>query len=467
MNGSNDPRPSGDIAAGHLTKLLWLFVFALSIRWIYTLSIYATMGGGGLLVGDSTGYLSDARNMAGLIASGKLAGWQWLGTDMSTMPVFAWLLTLNVLAFGEYGTLAYVLQQGVLDAVTCLLVYGMAATLTEKIALASGIASAINPTQIVMAGIVYTDTPFLLFVAISLYGALRWIRQPSLGCALMVGIGLGGALLTRIVIAPWVPVLILFLLAVVLLRRTFAIRHLGHAALIAAIAAICLAPIALRNWSEHKVLALTPQGGPHLAYWVVPLVKEAHDGTPWERTAQNMKKRIDARYPAPTKDIFEVARVSAEVGREALMELGYAAVVKAWVIGAAINLASPAIIQSPPVLQLPRKGFYATPGASPLEKIFNFVFRSDNRYYALALLLGGLGVAIVRLIQLTGFVSLARGAPLSTLLLLGWIGFILAANGPVASPKYRLPMEPALNLFTGAGFVALRDWRRRRALRTA
>jgi hypothetical protein len=141
--------------------------------------------------------------------------------------------------------------------------------------------------------------------------------------------------------------------------------------------------------------------------------------------------------------------------------------VKAWVIGAAINLASPAIIQSPPVLQLPRKGFYATPGASPLEKIFNFVFRSDNRYYALALLLGGLGVAMVRLIQLTGFVSLARGAPLSSLLLLGWIGFILAANGPVASPKYRLPMEPALNLFTGAGFVALRDWRRRRALRTA
>ena len=51
--------------------------------------------------------------------------------------------------------------------------------------------------------------------------------------------------------------------------------------------------------------------------------------------------------------------------------------------------------------------------------------------------------------------------------MLGWIGFILAANGPVASPKYRLPMEPALNLFTGAGFVALRDWRRRRTLRTA
>ena len=126
---------------------------------------------------------------------------------------------------------------------------------------------------------------------------------------------------------------------------------------------------------------------------------------------------------------------------------------------------SPAVNLSPPVLQLPRKGFYATPGATPAEKIFNFVFRSDNSYYALALLLGGIGVAIVRLIQLSGLVSLARSVPISNvLLLLGWIGYILAVNGPVASPKYRLPMEPALNVLTGAGFIALRDWRRRRAL---
>ena len=30
-----------------------------------------------------------------------------------------------------------------------------------------------------------------------------------------------------------------------------------------------------------------------------------------------------------------------------------------------------------------------------------------------------------------------------------------AVNGPVASPKYRLPMEPALAVLTGAGWLAL------------
>ena len=357
MSGSYDPRSYGGIAAGHLTKLIWLFVFALAIRWIYTLSIYATMGEVGLLVGDSTGYLSDARSMAGLITSGKLAGWKWLGTDISTMPVFAWLLTLNVLAFGDNGSFVYVMLQGLLDAVTCLFVYGMAATLKEKIALASGIAAAINPTQIVTAGIVYTDTPFLLFVAMSLYGALRWLRRPSAGAALIIAIGLGGALLTRIVIVPFIPVLILFLLAVVLLQRKFATRHLAHAVLIAAIAALCVTPILLRNWTERNAFALTPQGGMHLAYWVVPLVKEAKDGTPWERTAAAMKKRVEQRRSASDSDPFYETRIAAQVGRETLLELGYAAIAKAWAIGAAINLASPAVILSPPVLQLPRKGF--------------------------------------------------------------------------------------------------------------
>jgi hypothetical protein len=49
------------------------------------------------------------------------------------------------------------------------------------------------------------------------------------------------------------------------------------------------------------------------------------------------------------------------------------------------------------------------------------------------------------------------------LLLLGsWIVYILLVNGPVASPKYRLPIEAPLMVFTGAGFVSLSRWRRRR-----
>ena len=47
-----------------------------------------------------------------------------------------------------------------------------------------------------------------------------------------------------------------------------------------------------------------------------------------------------------------------------------------------------------------------------------------------------------------------RPAFAPVILLCLWIGFILAINGPVASPKYRLPIEPALMIFAGAGYDA-------------
>jgi hypothetical protein len=40
-----------------------------------------------------------------------------------------------------------------------------------------------------------------------------------------------------------------------------------------------------------------------------------------------------------------------------------------------------------------------------------------------------------------------------------WCAFVLAVNGPVASPKYRLPMEPVLMVLAGAGLYAIRHWR--------
>jgi hypothetical protein len=51
-------------------------------------------------------------------------------------------------------------------------------------------------------------------------------------------------------------------------------------------------------------------------------------------------------------------------------------------------------------------------------------------------------------------------APL--LLLSGWVAFILLVNGPIASPKYRLPLEPVFSVMSAAGYATIRDWYRRR-----
>jgi 4-amino-4-deoxy-L-arabinose transferase-like glycosyltransferase len=441
--------------------LLKIFLCALAVRWIYVLALFAIGGEAYLLGVDSHSYVQFARSFAAAIAAGSVEGWQWLGPDPNSMPLFAWLTTLNSLAFGTLGPLAYVLMQGVFDSGTCLLVYGIARAINSDYARAAAIVAVINPTQIVMSGLVYPDTPFVFFVALFLYAAANWIRSPSPALALLIGVGLGGASLLRMLIGPWAIAMPLFLLIASACQRQLSKRSFAQITAAAAIIAMCIGLVLCRNVVEYKAWALTPQGGRHLALWIVPLVKEAQDGTPWARTYADIEARTRARFGARDDNPFEESRRYVEVGREAFATLDKIAVAKAWLLGAAINLGAPAIILSPPIIGLPRTGFYGTPGTSTIDKIGNFLLHSESAAYAGALLLGIAGVAIIRLLQLAGiFVLLKGGGNASVLLLFAlWFGYVLMVNGPIASPKYRLPLEPLLAVLAGAGACMLRHLR--------
>jgi 4-amino-4-deoxy-L-arabinose transferase-like glycosyltransferase len=445
-----------------ISARIWkLFLAAIAIRCAYALLLFMTMGEDGLMEVDSYGYVDGARSFATAIANHSLAGWQWLSPQLHVMPLFGWTLALHMLAFGTFGSLAFVLTQGVLDAGTCILVYAIARSLDERYALPAGIAAAINPTQIVLAGLVFTDTQFTFFVALSLYAATRWMAAPSWRWSTATAAAVGAASLTRPIGALWIPVLAFAMLLYSAVKWRLSARVFAQVAGTAAIMALCLTPVIWRNVSLYGSWALTPQGGLHLARWVVPLVKEARDRTPWMQTSEDMERLTRERFGRP-HDLFELSRQYSEVGREQLAALGAPATVKAWSTGALINLSAPAIILSPPIILLPRTGYFATQGTSTFDKIEKFLFHSESALYTWALLLGIAGVAVMRLIQLAGLVAmLRRREHWPVLALFGlWIAFVLAVNGPIATPKYRLPIEPALMVMTGAGICTLSRWRR-------
>ena len=444
-------------------RLLWLvFLGAVAIRWGYDIVLFVTMGRNGLMGADFHGYLADAQTMAAAALNGTLHGWAWLGADPGVMPLYPWFLSANVALFGQLAPLTAAMAQGALDGGTCLLVYALARSIDGRIALPAAVAAAINPTQIVTSGLLYNDTIFAFWVALSLAGAAWWLRKPTWPAAFAMGIGLGVAAFDRIVVAPWVPVMIIVLLSAARLMGRLYARQVGQVAAMAAIFVLFIAPILTRNVMQYGAWSLTNQGGAHLALWVAPLVLQAKNGTPWQKGSAAMQKRVRERFGPKSSNPFISSQHYAEVGGEELEKLGVGAIAKAWFIGAAINLASPAILISPPIAQLPRTGFYATKGKSIMAKIGNFLFHSDNAAYAWALLIGIAGVVAIRLIQLGGLVTLAwdRNTWPILIFLMFWCGFILAANGPVASPKYRLPIEPVLCVLTGAGVVLLRKYGR-------
>jgi 4-amino-4-deoxy-L-arabinose transferase-like glycosyltransferase len=321
----------------------------------------------------------------------------------------------------------------------------------------------LNPTQIVLSGLIYTDTPFTFLVALAFYAAARWSQDSTWTNGALLGFALAAATFTRVSIAPWAFCAIGLLLASSIWQKK-PLRQFAGLAVTTVIVCLSLAAIVLRNHAQYGTFALTSQGGDHLAIFIVPLAKEMQDRTPFMVTAEQMVERANQRFGPPSADPFEQSRRYQEIGWEALRsEIKLSALAKSWSSGIFINLASPAHLLSPPVSRLPRTGFYETPGSSFVEKVFNYAFRSGNATYSWLLVLGTIGLAGIRTVQVIGLWALIierRHWP-KLVFAASWIVFLLLLNGPIASPKYRLPLEPLFNILTGAGIVSICAWHKR------
>lgn len=446
------------------STMLRIFLAALVVRWIYALALYAFMGDDGLKGIDSITYAAQGQSFAEAVRAGAIHGSEWLGKAPYTMPLYQWLTALPFLVFGNTGAIVYVLMQSTFDSGTCVLVYAIAGAIDRRLALLSAIAAILNPTQIVLSGLIYTDTPFTFSVALSLFGAIRWAHAATWRNAILLGSALGCAALIRVTIAPWGFFAICLLAAFTWWQRN-SLRQCSRLGIAALILSLALSTIAVRSHDQYDTFVLTPQGGDYLALWVVPLVKEAQDRTPFARSVDEVIKRTTQRFGPPSSNPFEQSRRYQQIGREILREeIKLSSLIASWTSGFLINLVSPAHLLSPPVSALPRTGFYETPGDNFVEKVLNYAYRSGNATYSWLLVVGSLGLVAVRAVQLLGVLRLVRQRRYWPKLIFAssWIAFLLLLNGPIASPKYRLPLEPLFNIMTGAGILAILDSRNRR-----
>lgn len=459
------------IAAGWRERpYLATFLAALIVRLAYDLVLYAWMGQDGLTIEDSHDYLTLGAN---LLAYGDFVDATAGGTvvpHFQFLPVYPLILAVHMALFGA-NPLFPVLTQALVGAMTCVLIAKAAATIDVRLALPAGLFAATNPTLFILDGLVLTEAFFILFCALSILAALRWLEAPNWRWTILLALSLGLGLFTRTMLLPWVAAVPIMLgVGAVFLRRLGTTGVIQLVAVVV-VAMLVVAPMMLRNQQTFGTYQLTAQSGTVFLLWMVPLTMEAADGTPHAEGAQRMRARFEQSYGGQDLDPFEQSNAMMTVAMEAFAELGPLPILKAWSYGAAINLFSPAVILAPPVRLLPRTGFYAFEGDSKVEKISAFLFRNDNPLYGWILLLGSIGVVACRLVQLFGFAATLRSGGrfriVAVLLLLAWAGFILAVNGPVASPKYRQPAEIALTIFFAAGLRAALDRRTERAVTAA
>jgi 4-amino-4-deoxy-L-arabinose transferase-like glycosyltransferase len=441
-----------------------IFILAAGVRIGYVAFCYLQFGPDGLMGPDSHGFLLIGQFLADGGSAFQGRGGQ-SGFMLGTMPVaftlMSWTLTPGV-APDPFG---YVLIQCWIDAATCILIGCLAAQFERGLFVPAALLAALNPTQIIVAGMVYTDTPFLFFATAGLLLSIVWLKEPSYGTALGAGLAWGLALMTRPFVQYWLVVLPVVLLVMAAIKhRSRNAKHLPHVMVMIILVTAVAAPVALRNLDQFGTLRLSAQSGAHFLFWISPLVREFKDGTPRaESNARLNRLYKNWKGTPPPSGPFETSDRMMEIAKEELLALGPVAVASDWVQGAAMNLSVPASAIAPPVSRLPRSGFYDTQGESFLDKVLNFLLHNDGAVYAQILLLSAAPIPAWIVLAIAGAYILLFRRPdsaLPALVLLLWASFTLALNGPVFSPKYRLPLEPAWIVFASVGWVWL--WRRMR-----
>jgi len=456
------PRPGRALSAAAACGIL---LAAVPIRLGYLALIYH--GAESLTLNDSRNYTDYAARLLGqcLPSSGCAA------IDLTQrMPGYPLFLAAIRLIFGG-DPLWPVLAQLFVDAGTCLLIAWLAALLDRRLALVAGLLAAVNLSMIATAGTILTESLFLPAFVAGQIAAVLYIEAPSARRALAAGSALGLALMLRSVMLFFLPVLLAAMLIATWRQHVPLARASAQLGLAALAALLLVSPVVAYNVAEFGRFALVSQGGPHSLFSVAPAAREFALGTAFQRGQAEMADRF-ARLLAEKHrgtipaDPFEAADLMEHVATRALWQLGVGGLTEAWLAGAAINLAAPALVAVPPVAALERPHFYATAGQDALDKVSNFARAAIGSRFFWLMVPAVLWTALARLLQLIALFRIGRPDGLKrgpSLYLLATAAYFLAITGPVTGVKYRLPLEPLLVILLAESLVWLAErWRSRR-----
>src|SRR5262245_32905531 len=375
--------------------LLTVFLLALLVR---ALNL-ALLGGNGAFFAEE-GTIAYWKLGVKLANAGEV--WPTLLSTTDRLPLYPLLLAGIRSMFGDAPRLVAAVQ-GVIDAGTCALIGALGALISPRVGLIAGILAALSFTLIVSSTQILTETLFLFFFTLMLLGAGRFLLHPKNGLAILAGLAGGVALATRSAIGPLLAAGVPVVFIVVLVqRRTFAAALIA-AMLFAVCGAAAIAPVWLRNVIYYGSFSLTSQTGDHLAFWIVPLVTQRANATPYQTTVERMaslyQDRAQATLCAPRKldcraeqdfnaqtNPFERAAIKSDVARQEMAHLPASAYAMAWLEGMVVNLAAPALLADPRVRALPKPSFYNTPGATLWEKTRAYLLDNLGAYQILLMI---------------------------------------------------------------------------------
>ena len=389
------------------------------------------------LQGDTPGYVSLATS---LVQGDGYTGGPGSNIDLARSPGYPAFLALIYSTLGREPWKTALVQEG-LGVVICLCLYRIGALAgSRRLGTASAIVFALLPNPILWSTVILSEALFATFVSIGCAGLIAYLMRGSLGAALVAGLMLGVAALTRPIGVVLLPAWML--LTVVRLRGGERIPRVAAAALLLALSfAVIVLPWMVRNQRAWGVFTVSSISHSNLAYYVAPATLADAEGISLEEA----RDRIPVSgVPAP-----------GEARQALLVILAHpVSFLKTYAIGTAstllgygrTNLAE--ILGAPypggPHCRRPKGGrARRPPGRVSLKGSACQARPWDS---TLAAILMGVPI-LVYILAARGFVRMWKAGPgtrvLAVVLVVSIVSLLLPV-GQVGNARFRVPIEPFL-----------------------
>jgi hypothetical protein len=251
-------------------------------------------------------------------------------------------------------------------------------------------------------------------------------------------------------------------------KRAPALRSLGLALVPAILILAIAAPRAIDHYRSYGYLSLTAQEGTHLLNWFYGCLASTTPCAERGRVVDEMRPISEQRVAALGKNKdnpFAVSAVESRLAIEKILSTPPSLIATSMTAGMFRVLMQTGFYESFAQFHQPLTFLSAMPGTTTTERLTNFIKTNAANGFMIMWVLAQAALLLSRGVQLAGLVHglrepAYRGA---TLILAATIVYFLVLTGPVASPKYRIPIEPPLLILFGMGWVWLCDRHRRRA----
>jgi hypothetical protein len=373
------------------------------------------------------------------------------------MPGYFLFLAAITGIFGE-NFLPILVIQSVVDSLTCVMIGALGCYIFPKHWTIFGWLAAIWPNLIIHSGLILGDSLFVFFFVWFLLSITGFLQKPTILAAVATGAVLGLATLVR----PTTQFIILLtpvLLPLVLIVSKMKIREaIFNSFLIFVISVVCVAPLLIINSAKFDSFALTSQNGTHLQNWVASEVVMLRDGIRREEAVKLLQEKNEKALAALSlsqqNNPFVRSEKQVDTALHEIAATPTHIILKSWLQGAIVNLAAPALMIDKRIRQLPHISFASDTRGDLFSRASEFISRSSSIYVS-ALIVSGAGAIIVSLFQFFGFFVQLRVNLMLAVLSALTVAYFLIINGPVGSPKYRLPIEPILIIWLGCAFLSV------------